>query len=678
MIDRATIDRVLDSAQILDVVSDFVSLKKKGQNYWGLCPFHSDRSPSFSVSPSRNMCKCFSCGEGGSPLHFIMKHESLSYADAIKYLAKKYNIEIIEKEISEEDKKQENERQSLFIINEFAKKFFEDSLLNKKEGQDIGLSYFRERGMNAELINKFGLGYSPSQKDALYQEAKNAGYNIDRLIDLGLIIKYEDENNSTPRFVDRFRDRVIFPIYNISGRVVGFGGRIMVQNEKRGKYVNSPESPIYSKSNELYGLYQAKQSISKLDKAYLVEGYFDVISMYQSGITNVVASSGTALTDRQVQIISRFTKNVTLIYDGDKAGIKAALRGVDLLLRQDIKVKVLLLPEDMDPDLFAQTHTSKEFEDYIAQNEVDFITFKSNLLGEEIKNDPLRKSQVISELLSSIALIPDTIISSIYIKSLSERFQISEQILNQELKKIKYKLSYSQHPERTNTQREPIQEDNKADDEEIENNNKKEDNKNILRSELDIIKILMALGNKKTLEKSQDEDGNIFIIESNLVSFVKEEINKYGINSELNALIINIIDEIEANIIPYDNIDCLKYFTNHQNALFREIANTINFEEYKNKEVETYYNQNDIQDKDLIIERELSLSNKLRQRVSKEITDFNMTLIMKHIENAKEAIKEAQANNDIDEMMRLIKLISDLNEIKSTLALELGERTIIG
>ena len=395
MIDQQTRQRILDSAQILDVVSDFISLRRQGVSYVGLCPFHSDRNPSFYVNPAKNICKCFSCGEGGTPLNFIMKHEQLSYSDALKYLAKKYNIEVVEREESEEEKQRNSERESLFIINDYAAKYFQTQLTETEEGRTVGLAYFRERGIRPETIERFGLGYAPESKTAFTEQAIKSGYPLKRLAEVGLSIEYEDHPGKA---IDRFRGRVIFPVRNLSGRYVAFGGRVMSKTAKTAKYVNSPESLIYSKSRELYGLYWAKSAISKLGKCYLVEGYTDVLSMYQAGIENVVSSSGTALTIDQIRLIRRFTTTITVLYDGDAAGIKAALRGIDLLLEEGFRIKVVLLPDGEDPDSFARSHSNTELQAYLDEHETDFIHFKIELYQEEMERDPLRRAELISDL----------------------------------------------------------------------------------------------------------------------------------------------------------------------------------------------------------------------------------------------------------------------------------------
>lgn len=430
-IDRETAQRILDTADIVDVVSDFVSLKRRGANYIGLCPFHNERTPSFSVSKSKGICKCFSCGKGGSPVNFLMELEQISYQEALRYLAKKYNIEIKEHEMSDEERRIASERESLFAVNEMAIGYFEHNLTDTPDGQEIGLTYFRERGINDWAIKRFRLGYSLPGRAGLYKAAKAKGFGDRFLVQSGLCL--EDEHGE---FRDRFRGRVMYPIFTISGKVVGFGGRTLRKDKDVAKYVNSPESPIYRKSYELYGLYQAKQAIVKKDKCILVEGYMDVISMHQSGIENVVASSGTSLTEGQIRLIHRFTENVTVIYDSDPAGIKASLRGIDMLLAEGMNIKVLLLPDGDDPDSFAQNHSSTEVEEYLAANEQDFISFKTKILLQGVESDPIARSKVITDIVQSISVIPDPITRSVYIKECSHSLGIGERVLTLQVDKF--------------------------------------------------------------------------------------------------------------------------------------------------------------------------------------------------------------------------------------------------
>ena len=425
MIDQLTIEKILDAANIVDVVSEFVTLRRRGVNYVGLCPFHNEKTPSFYVSPSKGICKCFSCGKGGNVIHFLMEHEQMSYWDAAKWLARKYGIPYSERELTDSEKALQNERESLFITNQFALDFFKDALLNTEKGRAIGLAYFRKRGFRDDILEKFHLGYCPDEPDALARAALAKGYSKENLIKTGLC--YERENDHQLR--DRFHGRVIFPVHSISGKVVAFGGRIMNSDAKVAKYVNSPESVIYSKSRELYGLWQAKQAIVRKDRCFLVEGYADVISMFQSGVENVVASSGTSLTPGQIRLIHRFTNNITVLYDGDKAGIKASLRGIDMLLAEGMNVKVLLLPDGEDPDSFAQGRGATAFQQYIDTHQVDFIKVKVNLLMEDAQDDPYSRSELIKSITQSISVIQDPIVRSVYITECSQIMKIDERLL---------------------------------------------------------------------------------------------------------------------------------------------------------------------------------------------------------------------------------------------------------
>ena len=431
-IDRETIERILDSAKIEEVVGDFVTLKRRGVNLIGLCPFHNEKTPSFTVSPAKNLCKCFGCGKGGNPVHFIMEHEQLSYYEALRWLAKKYHIEIKEREMTDEEKREESIRESLFVINQYALQHFIDTLHESEEGKAIGLNYFRHRGLRDETIKKFCLGYSLEQRNSFAQKAVTAGYKPELIAKTGVCYSTDDG-----RLVDRFWGRVIFPVHTVSGKIVAFGGRILQNNPKAAKYVNSPESEIYHKSDHLYGLYFSKQAIIQKDHCILVEGYLDVISMHQSGIQNVVASSGTSLTTGQIKLIHRFTKNITLLYDGDKAGIKASIRGIDMLLEEDMNINVVLLPDGEDPDSYAQNHSTEEFEQYIERNKVDFIRFKTNLLLDEVGEDPIRRAGLVSNVVKSIAVVPNEILRSEYIKKCSEMLNVGELLLVKEVAKLR-------------------------------------------------------------------------------------------------------------------------------------------------------------------------------------------------------------------------------------------------
>ena len=407
MIDRETIQKIMDASNIVDVVSEFVTLRRAGVNYRGLCPFHDEKTPSFYVSPARGICKCFSCGKGGNVVHFLMEHEQITYPEALRWLARKYHIEIREKEMTDEEREAENVRESMFVLNDWAAKYFQDVLHNSPDGVAIGMQYFRSRGFRDDTIHEFGLGYCPRERNSLADAALAKGFKEEFILKTGLCYKRDDG-----RLVDRFSGRVIFPVHTVGGRVVAFGGRVLKTDKETAKYVNSPESEIYNKRSELYGIFVAKREIQKEDRCFLVEGYTDVISMHQSGVKNVVASSGTSLTPGQIRMIRRFTNNITVLYDGDRAGIKASIRGIDMLLAEGMNVKVLLLPDGDDPDSFARKHNAKEYREYIDSHQTDFIRFKTRLFMEDSADDPVSRASLIDNMVTSIALIPDKILRS--------------------------------------------------------------------------------------------------------------------------------------------------------------------------------------------------------------------------------------------------------------------------
>ena len=430
MIDRETVDRIYAAANIVEIIGDYVTLKRKGVNYQACCPFHNEKTPSFVVSPSKGVYKCFGCGKGGNAVTFLMEHEHVTYPEALKMVAKRYGIEVKEKELTEEEVRRNDDRESMFIVNSWAAEYFANFLHRDPEGMSVGLSYFRQkRGLTDATIRKFGLGFCPAKGDRMSKDALAAGYKREYLLATGLSLERERDGS----LYDRFRDRVIFPVHNISGRIVAFGGRTLRTDKTVAKYQNSPESEIYSKKRELYGLYFAKRAIQQQDYAILVEGYLDVISMHQAGIENVVASSGTSLTTDQIRLLGRFTKNITVIYDGDSAGIHASLRGIDMILKEGMNVRVVLLPEPEDPDSFARSHTAAEVQAYIHDNERDFLEFKANLLLHDAEGDPIRKAALIGDMVQSIAQIPDPIQRSVYIKECARIMDIDEQILISEV-----------------------------------------------------------------------------------------------------------------------------------------------------------------------------------------------------------------------------------------------------
>jgi DNA primase len=436
MIDRPTIERILDAAQIVDVVQEFVPLKKRGVNYLGLCPFHNEKTPSFTVSPSKEIFKCFGCGKVGNSVNFVMELEHLTYPEALKFLAKKYHIEVVEKELSQDELEKQNERESLLIVSAYASRQFTENLFHTDEGISVGLTYFKERGFRQDTLKKFEVGYSFEKRDGFSKKALEDGYKQDFLVKTGLSIQHED------RIFDRFSGRVMFPIHSLSGQVLGFGGRILKKDIKTAKYLNSPESEIYHKSRILYGIYQARKTITQEDRCYLVEGYTDVMSLHEANVENVVASSGTSLTQEQVRLIKRFTQNITILYDGDAAGIKASIRGIDLVLEEGMNVKIVLLPENEDPDSYSKKVSNEEFHAYLREHETDFIRFKTQLLLSESNNDPVKRAELIRDVVKSIAVIPETITRTVYIKECSTVLEVSEPILYHEVNKLRQQKNF--------------------------------------------------------------------------------------------------------------------------------------------------------------------------------------------------------------------------------------------
>lgn len=489
-----TIAAIKDAARIEEVVGDHVRLKKAGANLTGLCPFHDERTPSFIVSPAKGIFKCFGCGKAGDSVRFVMDHDKLSYVEALKVLANKYGIVVEERELSSEEKAQQTERDALFVVNEFAGKWFADQLWNTETGKMIGLSYFKERGFTEETIRKFQLGYAPESGNALGQHAREKGFNELYLQKIGL-----EKTNDHGGTYDYFRDRVIFPIHNISGKILGFGGRILKKNEKIAKYLNSSESDIYSKSQTLYGIYFAKQEIIKQDRVCLVEGYTDVISLHQNGIQNVVASSGTSLTEKQIKMLRRFTSNVTMLFDGDMAGIKASFRGINMFLEAGMNVKVLLFPDGEDPDSFARKTPREELEKYIQENAEDFITFKTQVLLKDVGNDPIKKAELIRDLVQSIALIPDQIISSVYIKECARLMDINEETLLHEMNRFRRQAikKENQPPLPTQTEKLPEKEISPS-----------PDKPNFIPEESEIIRYILQHGSKIAHYVGYDSEGN--------------------------------------------------------------------------------------------------------------------------------------------------------------------------
>lgn len=490
MIDPETVDRIYAAANIVDIVSDYVTLRRKGVNYVACCPFHNEKTPSFVVSPAKGLFKCFGCGKGGNAVTFLMEHESLTYPEALKMVAKRYGIEVHEKELSEEEVRRNDDRESMFALNGWAAEYFANYLHHEAEGMNVGMSYFRRtRGLTDATIRKFGLGFCPAKGDRMSQAALAAGYKREFLLSTGLSLVSERDG----ALYDRFRDRVIFPVHNISGRIVAFGGRTLRTDKAVAKYQNSPESEIYSKKRELYGLYFAKKAIQQLNFAILVEGYLDVISMHQAGIENVVSSSGTSLTTEQIRLLGRFTKNITVIYDGDAAGIHASLRGIDMILKEGMNVRVVLLPEPEDPDSFARAHTADEVQEYIRANEQDFLAFKARLLLKDAEGDPIRKAALIGDMVQSIAQIPDAIQRSVFIKECARIMDIDEQILISEVARKRLTTSGDRETDEF-LRRQTVQWQREAAQHEVEYTRRVEAGSSFEALEREIVKYLLKYG----------------------------------------------------------------------------------------------------------------------------------------------------------------------------------------
>lgn len=702
MIDQPTIDRILDAANIVDVVSEFVTLRKRGVNYVGLCPFHDDKSPSFYVSPAKNICKCFACGEGGTAVHFIMKHEQLGYFDALRFLAKKYNIEIQERELSDEEKRIRSDRESMFIVNAWAQQYFSQMLHEHVEGKTVGMRYFIERGFREETIRKFQLGYSLDQRDALYQQAIQKGYKKEYLEKTGLVIAYENGNVN-----DRFRGRVIFPVHSLSGKVVAFGGRVLKKDEKTAKYVNSPESPIYHKSNELYGIYFAKQAIVKADRCYLVEGYTDVISMHQSGVENVVASSGTALTHGQIRLIHRFTNNITVLYDGDAAGIKAAIRGIDLLLDEGMNVKVVLLPDGEDPDSFARSHTATEFAEFIRQHETDFIRFKTKLLLADAGNDPVKRAALIGDIIRTIAIVPDDITRTIYIRECSAMMEIDEQVVLNQVNKLRLSKNEQAQPSpvinRAATEilppdysitgvSEPIQEKPVAEaeavseqlppdfppppEEDYPSSNEMpemppsapvEETQVVSRQrspyeafEIALLRYVVRYGERILYDYVDEETKEHVVIR--VAEFIRDDLERDDL-SFYTPIFKQMLDEA-ANRCGEESFIAHRYFLAHPDPLVSRIAANLMSEKYQLSKYHFKFRE---------VEQE---EDKLDQLVVRDLFAFKEAYILRRIKEKQEQLKQL-SSADSEQILAIMKEIAQLNEIKKVLSKELGERIVL-
>ena len=671
MIDQATVDKIIDSANILEVVSDFVTLRKRGVNYVGLCPFHDEKTPSFSVSPSKGICKCFSCGKGGSAVHFIMEHEQLSYYEALKYLAKKYNIEIEERELSDEEKQIKSDRESMLIVNSFAQEYFSNILFQHSEGRSVGLAYFHERGFRDDIIHKFALGYSLAQRDALAIEAKKRGYKEEYLLKTGLCLEGQNGYIS-----DRFRGRVIFPVFSLSGKVLAFGGRVLRKSDKLAKYVNSPESEVYHKSNVLYGIYQAKQSIVKNDNCFLVEGYTDVLSMHQAGVENVVASSGTSLTPGQIRLIHRFTNNITVIYDGDAAGIKASLRGIDLILKEGMNIKVVLLPDGDDPDSFAKKQSASSFTEYIKNHEVDFIRFKTNLLLDSAGNDPIKRAELISDIVQSIAIIPDTIVRSVYTKECSRLMEISEEVLLREINKIKLSQLQNGTPPNKKTLSETSADKQNSQEEGTQN----DDTETLMETqgvpqgvlqekrvpspldpfEKTLVRYMIRYGFHDLFSEINEETGETETWK--VIPYILTDLRNDEIEFQ-HPLYKKVIAEIN-HIFDQEGEHLTRYFLAHPDEEISRLAVDLVSEKYQLSKIHTKFQT---------IESEEEKLADLIPRALFELKDAITSLNIKHI---REEIKKTAKEKNPERTTQLMSELNGLYALKAALAKQLGERIV--
>ena len=659
MIPRDVIEHIFSAAKIEEVVSDYVTLRKRGANLIGLCPFHNEKTGSFTVSPSKGIYKCFGCGVSGNAVGFVMAMEQCSFADAIKQLGKKYHIEVPERQMTAEEQQRQDDRESMFVVNDFVNKWFQEQLWETEEGQAIGLSYFRERGLRDDIIRKYQLGYSPEKGSPLATALKKKGFSerfilndVDTKIGVGVVGKSEDG-----RIYDRFRDRVMFPIFTVSGKPVAFAGRILKKKDNVGKYVNSPDSLIYSKTNELYGLFQAKQAISRADRCYLVEGQMDVISMFQSGIENVVASGGTALTKPQIRLIQRFTSNITVLYDGDAAGIHAALRGIDMFLEEGFNVKVVLLPDGEDPDSFAQSHDSTEFIQYIEEHQTDFIRFKMALLSKEAGDDPYKRAALIKDITSSIAIIPDIITRQVYIKDCSDRLHMSEKVLTTEV---------------VNLRRKKIEEHNKAKEREAEQAaTTVEPTAESTETTATPVNPTSPVNPTPIKAPKSALDQNFYNLMQLVVRYGERPIQVGDTIYSIGEIIIYTIeeDEIKAPDPVYQ-------------AIIDEFKRHCKDEGFKAEDFFKFHPDQAISALaiDMIAEKYQYASFNHEGRLGELVTQFlyeiKLTVINQQIEELEQNLKEAQASGNWDRQMQLLAYQPQLLQARNDLCKLLGNRVI--
>ena len=656
MIDRLTVEKIKDAANIVDVVSEFVSLRRSGANYKGLCPFHNERTPSFFVSPSRGICHCFSCGRGGTPINFIMEHEQMTYVEALRWLARKYNIEIKERELTDKERQEQSERDSMFIVNEWAADYFKQILLESEGGNSIGLQYFRSRGFRDDIISKFHLGYDVQDRHQLAREAQAKGYQLDFLLKTGICYK-----NDRSEYIDRYAGRVIFPWLSVSGKIVGFGGRLLDSRTKgvAQKYVNSPDSEIYHKDQLLYGIYQAKKAISREDRVYMVEGYTDVISMHQCGIENVVANSGTALSVHQIRMLHRFTSNITLLYDGDAAGIHAALRGTDMILAEGMNIKVLVLPDGDDPDSFARKHSSADFKQYIEDNQVDFIQFKTNLMLNGV-TDPAKRSEAINSIVQSIAVVPNQILRDTYIHDCAQRLNIAESTLINTMNKF-IREAQDRMNKTLNTE---AQQANSA----SATTQKYINNPSIPKVETMLMQVIIRHGDFIIYRDIEDEEGNLI----NLT--VAEWIN-YSLAAENLRFSVDIYNRVLDETLEHlrdNNFSAEQYFIHHNDIEISQLATELILDKYQyiREQKEESTGKQNVSD-EARMEKE---TEKLRNEVLHLLLDFHFDLLERRLQQIKMEI--TQPNNTPERMASLMKDFRDTQQKRNELAQQRGNNII--
>jgi len=658
MIDRETVDKIMDATNIVDVVGEFVNLRKAGVNYKGLCPFHDDKTPSFMVSPARQICKCFACGEGGNAVNFLMKHEQITYPEALRWLAKKYNIEIQERELTDDEKREQSDRESMFVVNEWACQYFHDILKNNVNGMAIGKQYFRSRGIRDDIIEKFQLGFALTKRDALVNEAHRKGFKDEFLLKTGLCYERGETSqqpSSTPQLYDRFAGRAIFPWLNVSGKVVAFGGRKLDAATKgvQQKYVNSPDSEIYHKERELYGIYQAKKAIVKEDCVYMVEGYTDVIAMHQCGLENVVANSGTALSNHQIKLLRRFTPNIVLLYDGDEAGIHAAMRGTDMLLQEGMNVKVLLLPDGDDPDSFARKHTAQQFKAYIEEHQTDFIQFKTELMLKNVK-DPIKRAEAINSIVRSVSVIPDPIVRATYISDCAQRLDVDERTLISQTNKY---IAGN----REELRKEELRAESRLAAEGVQQEPPSNLNLSSLTSEHEVERLLIQNiirhGHEIIFRDLETEDGNT--INLNVAQYVDYDLgqDQLSFSNELyNRILREAVDHSSEAGFQAD-----RYFMQHPDPEISRLATTLGIDNHQLSR---------------IFDKEYS-DVELRQHIQHLILDFRMDIVNQHLKTLQRQLKEMGSNIDHAKLKELMEEYRDTQYLRDALAKQRGSDVII-